>query len=224
MKERPILFKGEMVLAILEGRKTQTRRVIKPQPIGPDHIRYAGTAIDGDHIILGDSSGSGLPIKNLASGSDGTFLPFAYRTCPYGVLGDRLWVRETWRPEIEDDTGFACINYCAKGSKAVGRNRILPYMNGTENWRPSIHMPRWASRIDLEITDVRVERVQEIWAGDVVHEGIFPNPGCGFSAETATMARHAFRDLWNSINAKRGYGWEENPWVWVIEFRVVEAR
>lgn len=186
MKERPILFSGEMVRAILEGRKTMTRRVIKPQPAG----EWAA------------------PGKTA---------------CPYGQPGDRLWVRETWRKTNwtdEPNRGEWRVFWRAT-EKEDSRNNGL--------WRPSIHMPRWASRILLEVVSVRVERVQDISEEDARAEGVeWQNERpCWVNyldrEDWSPTARDSFRTLWDSINAKRGYGWDANPWVWVVEFKKIEA-
>lgn len=142
MKERPILFSGEMVRAILEGRKTQTRRVIKPQPDSARNSVFVKSGFETKH---------GYEIK-----------------CPYGQPGDRLWVRETWGlwdTDPKDGPERAKIFY-----RATDENRRdLRY----QRWRPSIHMPRWASRINLEITNIRIERVQDITEEDAKAEGLF---------------------------------------------------
>lgn len=190
MSERPILFSSEMVRAILDGRKTQTRRVIKPQPIDIDRI--GGTF--------------------AASWNEKTaevYEPFA---CKYGIAGDRLWVREAWRC-------FGGREYEYQQHQPSIRYRATEELTGPDyglgqQWRPSIHMPRWASRITLEITNIRVERVQDISQQDAACEGVdFVNTG-DFVTPFAT--------LWDSINATRDGGkfaWTANPWVWVIEFR-----
>lgn len=203
MRERPILFSGEMVRAILAGRKTQTRRVIKPQPSNMDEWSGMGEFIDGRYGFQN------------AVGND--------YFCPLGKPGDRLWVRETWGMSVRRDgaggTGEFITHkaddpdaiYC---SAACGTN--IPI-----KWHPSIHMPRWASRITLEITDVRVERVQEISIDDIRSEGVmqrFPKVNDQF---TPGILRVQFMNLWNSMYSKRGYGWESNPWVWVVSFKVV---
>ncbi len=164
MKERPIMFSGEMVRAILEGRKTQTRRVWK-RP----ELRKADWEI-------GDSS----------------------IACPYGEVGDRLWVRETW---CGGQHGMP-VHYKASWTE----HEYGPA------WKPSIHMPRKYSRITLEITGVRVERVQDMSVEDAINEGI------GLSSVDPLGS---FGQLWDSINAKCGYGWGVNPWVWVVEFKRV---
>lgn len=156
VKERPILFSGPMVKAILAGKKTQTRRLVKaPRGSEPSH---AG-------VDFG---------------------------CPYGQLFDRLWVRESWQCNHADQDRSK-VNY-----RADGRDRLL--------WTPSIHMPRWASRITLEVTDVRVQRLQDISEEDAKAEG--------------AEGREAFASLWDAINGNRA-SWASNPWTWAIGFRVL---
>jgi len=177
--ERQIIFSGEMVRAILEGRKTQTRRVIKPQPI--DKLWMA--------------------------------------VCPYGERGWRLWVRESWRPA---DLGRVPgerqpIQYRADEATLERHYHVAPaaYFPGEAKWRPSIHMPRWASRITLEVVAVRVERVQDIREDDAFAEGI-----CGGDWLGDPVGE--FAKLWDTLNQSRGFGWSVNPWVWVIEFKRVQ--
>ena len=186
MKEYPILFNGEMVRAYFAGLKTQTRRVVKPQPneswsIPPVEV------IDGRWV----SHGCVSDLK-----------------CPYGQPGDRLWGREAWRLGASGKTVF----YRA-GGEPKSIDFYPDYTRYTSGrWHPSIHMPRVACRITPEIVSVRVERVQDITGADLFREGIKKGAG-GFGA---------FETLWNSINAKRGYGWDVNPWVWVVEFERYE--
>ena len=168
MKERPILFSGPMVRAILDGRKTQTRRPYNPK--------------------------AGFPRE------DGEVTPTTadawtdYGPCPLGQPGDRLWVRETW---TQNTSGV--VWYRADGH---------PIADGL--WRPSIHMPRWASRITLEITHVWVERVQDITEDGAIREGMVRVDRCS--------PFQMFRDTWQSI-----YGtWDANPFVWAVEFRRVK--
>lgn len=208
--ERPILFSAEMVRAILDGTKTQTRRVVKVEHAGcGQHVHPAVTAIthreDG---WFGFDSTEKLKEQYI------TTFPFYTIRCPYGVPGDRLWVRET----------FQRSDLCAK-HEILDRNNVW-YLATDEKplhihgWRPSIFMPRWASRITLEVVSVRVERVQEISAADARAEGIRqPKDWETWSDQHGILE---YRNLWNSINAKRGFGWDKNPWVWVIEFRRVE--
>ena len=200
MRERPILFSGSMVRAILEGRKTQTRRVYKP--------RNGFPRPDGE--ILPDGTGSQWT---------------EWGTSPYGAPGDRLYVREAHA--IVPATAYAQspgVDYRRSPDGyewAVYREGWTRCRPG--RWRPSIHMPRWASRILLEVTEVRVERVQEISEEDAQAEGIperSPVPGPGAQVG---YARAAFRELWDSINADRGHGWDANPWVWVVTFHRIQA-
>ncbi len=192
MKTHPILFSGEMVRALLDGRKTQTRRVFLVT--GP----------------LGDKSAVTSPDEEIMQFDDGTF---HYRStgglsgpypCPYGQPGDLLWVRETF---FDWGVGSNRIQYKTETSKVDE----VP-------WSPSIHMPRWASRLTLKITDVRVERLQGISREDVLAEGIQVA-----TADVASLGEfHAcYRGLWNSLNAKRGYSWETNPWVWALTFKPI---
>lgn len=206
VKERPILFSGPMVRAILEGRKTQTRRVI-----ATDWWRCLDPEDDDDRA-------SAIP------------------QCPYGQPGERLWVRESWASQIAPGENNYCIAYKADGEcsgrlqdgaggwmaihhgwiSGVSTVESGRFYGRTRygSWCPSIHMPRWASRLTLEITRVRVERLQDISEEDALSEGVTTCDGV-WSGST----RNAYRELWNSINAKRGLPWATNPWVWVIDFR-----
>jgi len=189
MKERPIIFSSEMVRAILDGKKTQTRRVIKSQ-INCNRVYHAEQDRWLFYDISNDSYDLELDIK-----------------CPYGKPGDKLWCKETF---VRQYTGFDYgIIYKADGIK----------ISEDMKWSPSIYMPRWASRIILEITGIRVERIQDITEEDAKAEGC--EIGHGLTDDSPFFAREAFQKLWDSINAKRGYGWYENPWVWVIEFKVI---
>lgn len=224
MKERPILFSGEMVRAILDGRKTQTRRVIKPQPCQLDNGKWYWQKRTNDTGVYTD-----LPYGHwweyaLVSGE-----------CPYGVSGDLLWVRETWGIYSESWTdygweGDGIVDIAIPKALPPGsmhRKYHVAYKESGyeadegEQWRPSIHMPRWASRITLEITSVRVERIQDISVEDMVAEGITPNMAPTHAPYWQQNTRHHFIDLWESINYHRGYGWDNNPWVWAITFKQV---
>lgn len=179
MKDRPIIFKGEMVRAILAGTKTQTRRVVKP----------------GFRVMHGiNPDGSLLTNRIFRDGSN--------IRCLYGTVGDRLWVRETFMP-------MPHLN-----AKAFYRASD-PLVGG--KWKPAIFMPRSLSRITLEITGVRVQRVQDISEADAIAEGVTIKPDAGIAAIVAkdTPARMEFWHLWESINKN----WNSNPWVWVLEFR-----
>lgn len=221
---KPIIFSGDMVNAILENRKSQTRRIVSPQPVSkgeselePGDVIFYGTEL----CRLEQSRGK----NEAASGR----LNARTMRCPYGVPGDRLWVREKFfvdqledeipkeKPDWFDDSfyyaadGDCCdlIPECACAE--VGKPRI----------RPSIHMPRWASRLTLEVTRVKAERLNDISSSDARAEGID-------TTDTWDVARTAprdkwvcrYRQLWEEINGAGS--WDANPWVWKIEFRKVE--
>jgi len=206
MSDRPIIFSGESVRAILAGQKTVTRRVIKPQPTLPHY----------DEWLHADGSvGAAFSGRGIVGGA-----AVDVRWCPYGKPGDRLWVRETFR-ETWDIDQTPVMEYQAGGTRIIagqsvrhGAHRctsVLP------RWRPSIFMPRWASRITLEIVSVRVERVCEITEEDAIAEGV--KFGTYRPNECRTCARVAFMDTWDALNAKRGFSWDSNPWVFVVEFK-----
>lgn len=213
MKERPILFSGPMVRAILDGRKTQTRRVVKLPPHIKHHeldlTRMQDGYPDGVRPIWGDDEEPNL---------------FSTRN-PFGKPGDHLWLKETWRQYSRSEC--ACYDDC----QCPPSGTVFYRADHDEEikWRPSIFMPRWASRITLEITGVRVERLQEISEEDAKKEGIESeggdpkmwksyNPKLGWlSVDDPAMS---YRTLWESINGPGS--WDANPWVWVIEFRRVE--
>ena len=204
MAEKPIIFSGEMVRAILDGRKTQTRRIVKLQKrhsiYGDGRVHPAVQAIThrGDGWWGFDASGD---VKQ----SYVTTYPFFTVRCPYSI-GDTLWVREE-----HFIAGTGAVFYRADGKE----------LEDGWAWRPSIHMPRWASRISLEITDIRVQRVQEISGGDAVAEG-YPHrdPATfdpGNMVHAYGMAIDWYRDLWNRVNGPGA--WERNDWVWCYTFR-----
>lgn len=224
MKERPILFSGAMVRAILEGRKSQTRRVVKNPP---------APVFCGLKSTLGYPTSEGSTWAGFGDPSDPMYV-----RCPYGQPGDRLWVRETWA-ETDRGCGTPVVAYAAGGCIAVGRDgstgpdTLLPTIAWDETpqperWRPSIHMPRWACRLVLEVTGVRVERLQAISEDDALSEGIDTEGddylnGEGWKAAGSAISpeRYAFASLWRRINGDAS--WDANPWVWVVEFRRVEA-
>lgn len=195
MTERPILFSGPMVRAILEGRKTQTRRILKPQPIEHDGIIECGPAIAGSMHALHQ-----WLIANK---------------CPYGKPGGtRLWVREkhaVWHRDGWVEGGVTI----EPADRGVYYWADQGAMHQVGKWTPSIHMPRWASRITLEVEGVRVERLQDITRGDAMAEGCpFPNMADG------PDPRKWYEELWNQINGPGS--WEANPWVWVVGFKVIK--
>lgn len=223
MKVKPALFNGEMVRALLEGRKTQTRRLIKPQPVASPAGGFGWQGVSGGWYKNPDSAG--FP-------------------CPYGQPGDLLWVRETW---YCDDCRVQQGPYILPGDLAGEDDKLLYYratdcapagltytgfsgeaMNNP--WRPSIHMPRWASRLTLRLTDVRAERIQDISEADAIAEGC-TDGGCGNCGNSSwpspcgcmdpqPMHRDSFCRLWESINPQQG--WHTNPWVWALTFEVIE--
>jgi hypothetical protein len=217
MKERPIIFNADMVRAVLDGRKTQTRRMLTPH-----HLKMINAAA---------SAGECYPLE---SGNQQPNSQSYYREwCQYGAVGDRLWVRETWMPDAPRDGTWGDVEFFGcKGSPLSmipERYRTPEHCihraswDGQEmvGWTPSIHMPRWASRITLEITGVRVERLNSMTESDALAEGCHGGhdsiPGYMYSA---TPHEH-FHHVWQSI-----YGddsWQANPWVWVIEFKRVEV-
>ncbi|HFO0817796.1 TPA: hypothetical protein ACHIOO_000629 [Enterobacter hormaechei] len=201
-----MIFNGEMVRAILDGRKTQTRRIMKIQPSDGFHPTHNGYDLDlNAHWYtpgVVDKNGYLQPAKKdvfgVADENEGY-------TCPFGAVGDRIWVRETFFavPDHEEPAGCSALLYAADGNGPYGK------------WTPSIHMPRWASRLMLEITGVRVERLQAITLGDICKE-----IGCGlYDFRPATYGFQVWEDLWKSIYGEEN--WQANPWVWVIEFKVV---
>ena len=194
MIERPILFSGPMVRAILEGRKSQTRRVLRV----PDHPAVADWVLDSEY-----RAAARAPSESVAEQYVSTF-PYGRVPCRYGRPGDRLWVRETWR---QGNTG---VLYRA--------DDICP---SQQHWRPSIFLKRAACRLVLEVTAVRVERLQDISEADAMAEGVEAVPVRAFEHAHTPPPREAvpaYRALWDSLNAKRA-PWSRNPWVWVVEFR-----
>lgn len=205
-RERPILFSGPMVRAILECRKTVTRRVVKPQP---DEVFERS----GDVLLAWGEEARSVSVQ-----------------CPYGRPGDLLWVRETW-----SDLAW---HRSANGVVGAWQSEIIYAADGVDHygpfddpervereaigWKPSIHMPKRHARLWLRVTDVRVERLHDIGEGDAVAEGM---DWTAFKAGEAkgSNPRDSFRILWDELNADRGHGWDQNPWVWRIAFERAEA-
>lgn len=230
-KERPILFSGAMVRAVIEGRKTQTRRVVTPQP-APNAPHDGGTS-----WVYRPNEGLHVPCGTVGH------LTVAEKMglrCPYGQPGDRLWVRETWRAWALTGAGDLWrVEYAADGATRVlypPPDWMCPRVLTREPlpWAPSIHMPRWACRLVLEVVSVRVERLQDISEADALAEGVerHPQPFTrgwrNYEPEPAfesvsyhPSARESFASLWRSINGPNS--WDANPWVWVVEFRKVEG-
>lgn len=201
MKERPILFSGEMVSAIIAGYKTQTRRVIDLAMAN----RFDEPRGDADVA-------AGYPYIETDNG-----FVSATKLCPYGQSGDRLWVRETWGFTASWPTGFQ--NDHIKNGRYWIKDRMAYRADSPAGhwcWRPSIFMPRWANRLTLAVTEVRVERLQDISESDAMSEGV-----AAWHTPTGAVYKPEFKMLWDKINAKRGFGWNVNPWVWVVSFQPV---
>lgn len=242
MKERPILFSGEMVRAILDGRKTQTRRVVKPQPSNyspPENVhkpKHSAAYFDSYcNKRKTDTNPRGMSehwcwwTPDDRQGAD-------WIKCPYGVPGDRLWVRESWNV-----SGLA-FGMKPRLTKFAAKSAWKYQATDTDwqhGWKPSIHMPRWASRLTLEITAVRVERLQDITTEQILAEGVaypvserrtplirvsgkFPPLDYlpdGEPTHEQLLSAH-FASLWDSINGAES--WNANPWVWVLTFKRID--
>jgi hypothetical protein len=196
-RERPILLSGPMVQAVLAGTKTQTRRRVKPQP---------------PNLTGGKSGFSAFTPAGSVSlrGRNGDEIGECFVRAKYGLDGDRLWVKETFAACRHGERHPECIEYRADNRSESGLR-----------WTPSIYMPRWASRITLEITEVRVQRLQEISEADAIAEGVLKTGGCAnLQPHHFRPARDLFRELWDSINGAGS--WSSNPWVWAISFRRLE--
>jgi hypothetical protein len=204
MKEHPILFSGPMVRAILDGRKTQTRRVVKPQPpaVSPHCGRITTSDLQLDwmyHALPPEKQKYGFWIEDQ---------PYE---CRFGGPKDRLWVRETWAYTTDYDGQYLLDNRTAL-YRADNETSISP-----AKWRPSIHMPRWASRLTLGIVDVRAERLNAINEAGAKAEGVESVSIADVPRNAVWSAQQDFAQLWNTI-----YGpgsWDENPWVWVVKFK-----
>ena len=212
MKAKPILFSAPMVQAILEQRKTQTRRVLRPQPV-----------IDADGMwhwkdCQWMDGGIGFPESGVED-----YAPYQ--------LGDTLWVRETFTKIRDIETGHIDTFYAAnKKDYDTVRSTYLCDDDGFDTgrpfpWKPSIHMPKVAARLFLRVVDVWVERLQDIPEEDSIREGVMPDPPIQMvNGEMGSewSAKDNYQDLWDKRNVKRGHPWESNPWVWVIEFEPAE--
>ncbi|MHB8053650.1 MAG: ASCH domain-containing protein [Candidatus Aminicenantales bacterium] len=208
MKTRPIIFSAEMILAILDNRKGQTRRLIKPQP----------TWIESSGRWCWD-----IPSAKIHAGCCKSVVTASREWWEYLTAdqfpcqpGDRMWVREVF------STSTSVSQDSWKRRKSVVYKANEGREHGVLNnvsWKSPLFMPRWASRITLEITGVRVERVQDIGEAHASAEG-FKDV---FDGKTFFPAGHFFKTTWDSLNAKRGFGWDANPWVWVISFKRIEG-
>jgi hypothetical protein len=239
-REHPILFTGPMVRAILHGTKTQTRRVVLPQPCNP--------ATFGVSPIWGSGVRDGAFYIHAAFNHGGVRVDELLR-CPWGQPSDRLWVRETHALEEDESRVVYAADREARHFNCTRDQIGDPFYLWSDyapvRWRPSIFFPRWAARLTPELTGVRVERVQSISEEDAIAEGLsrcskdFGRtwkwgvadrdgwPGTDDDGwpwdEFELDPRAAYRKLWDRINAKRGFGWDANPYVWVLSFTRVTA-
>jgi len=218
MRERPILLNAEMVRAVLDGRKTQTRRIVKWRGLDEGlNLQFSG-------LRAIEEPGGWVIESNSRTSSEWRCQP---TPSPFGAVGDRLWVRETFSGHYIDDDQIQDIKDGRDKASDLCEYRA-DYPNGSqafEGWTPSIHMPRWASRITLEITGVRVERLQDISRADAIAEG---GPPSHPSIDAASrdhgfpdFSRSWFGQTWWNIYGEES--WQANPWVWVIEFKRVEG-
>lgn len=231
VRERPILFSGEMVRQIIAGRKSQTRRVMNPQPELRRHWSAPGR--HGLRFFAGQKHEITIACDYMDRLDSGVV-----SRCPYGVPGDALWARETWalwdggEHARHDSLGVTfradCLN--ARGEEDSDSKRAR--LDFGVKWRPSIFLPRKLSRLTLRVTDVRIECVQSISEEDAKAEGTecrsdlawddAVGSGDPYATAVAHGHRDAFRALWDSINGKRpGCSWEANPWVWAVTFKVM---
>lgn len=206
MKETGLMFKAPLVRSILDGSKTQTRRVVKLphcNPLGEWEALHLGGP-DGGRTSAGKTMPAQMGIGHTRTGE--------ILTSPYGGPGDRLWVRETFAKVIGQSGGWIETDYFATYTHG---DRLGDTLGIKKRWTPSIHMPRDASRINLEITGVRVERLQDITDADALAEGVDRT-----NTSIPGYARERFRQLWEST----GGDWAANPWVWVIDFKRDQAQ
>jgi hypothetical protein len=218
MQTKPIIFSTEMVKAIMDGRKTQTRRVIRPQPICEEGVHLQ---TDGRVISYTPDRGRWEWRREVWLGG----IDRLERFCPYGKPGDRLYIRETWNAiSVTRQWWHETPGTCAEKSALNWYVKYKAWNFGGENanvprWIPSIFMPKWASHITLEVKRVRVERVQSATWEDLCEEGL---PQSVEDTQQPPAVVEWFRNLWDKINKKRGFGWSVNPWVWAVDFEVVK--
>jgi hypothetical protein len=215
VKTRPILMSAPMVRALLVGNKTQTRRVVKNPPIkdfSGHWNRYNGKGITG-----------------VYHSKESACEAIAKHFCPYGVPGNRLWVRESFQPLLSEDVKWSDADYETGEGYAIsypatdGVKEFYDYSKDesiSDRITPSIFMPRWASRIMLEITDVRVQRLQDISEDDAAAEGSAMGYDGHYSFHQRFNHRGGYMALWNAINGAGA--WDKNPWVWAVTFKVVQ--
>lgn len=212
MRERPSLFNGAMVRAILDGRKTQTRRPILSVARIGRVTEFQRSTTPGYDWIMRDRAMRWNDLRE----------PSLMARCPYGVPGDRLYVRETWNKEGGMITYRADGDWIAAYRREDAADDAARKARGLRvRWSPSIHMPRWASRLTLEVTAVRVERVQGITEDDARAEGVTPVPFCRAGVAEGNEHREAFELLLGRVYGAAS--WDANDWVWVVEFKCVEV-
>ena len=201
VRDRPILFSGPMVRAILAGRKTMTRRVIKPQPDLHKRRHHWACVVENGFLKYGRAPWRKTDPLN--------FIVEAEIKCPCGAIGDRLWVKEPFYRNLE-----AANCYFTADNHGMGNAAWAHFRNKKGSAFRSIFLPRRFSRLNLEITDVRVEPLIDISSADCIAEGLLP------TMRNETPAKTRFRELWDSINGERpGCSWDNNPWVWVVSFK-----
>ncbi len=237
MRARPILFSAPMIRALLAGRKTQTRRLVEPQPLAV--LAQPGDGKAPSHAIINRAQKTGVIINEYGNED--------WLRSPYGYPGDRLWVRETVRAEVVNDLAY--VRYIADNSLVLVENS----QEAADEWHdmycyrgkhgatvPSIHMPQWCSRMTLEITGIRIERLQNVTEQDALAEGAIPiecdhiRRSCEEIGCYGDTARAAFRGIWESVDGNWESvdgnwesvdgNWDANPWVWVIEFKVIQTK
>jgi hypothetical protein len=228
MKETPIIFQTDMIQAILEDRKDVTRRTYGLDEINKEPNKWEYQGIENcmpQNIHLFKYYGG----RNESDA-------FLNVKCPYGGIGDRLWVRETWKIARYDyHKKVRTILYKAGGLRNIEWNNFLEKNTkfavsniGDLEWRSAIHMFKWVSRLNLELVNVRAELIQETTHEDAIREGCYykynlkTQASCKLHPEVCdTASIHKYANLWDSINAKRGYSWQFNPFVWRLEFKRV---
>lgn len=230
MKERGILFGADMVKAIIDGRKGQTRRIMKVQPECPEfELRYIAESTARSEVGKYCWAEPGVTLNPRRS---------KLFSSPYGQPGDRLWVRETCRASELSSQHHDAVIYLADTATQVIKDtkeaaddwlKLFSYRGGKGKVVPAIHMPRWASRLTLEITNVGVQRLQSISQNDAAREGLVRLPASGrycinqgdqYFGGASHDAREVFSWLWESVYGDEA--WQANPWVWVYEFRRIE--